>query len=160
MNELKKIPTPKKLWVLRLYIVLLTFIVAFLLVAYVLISIYNLIASDNPLGDLVLGYTGIYLVWTSLAILFAVQVVSLFLNIHDNIEDIRNKTFNTDFSIDLDEEMKKNKDVAFLSISMIVIIILSIIFSVVNFNKINDNSNQDTSKYEQNYEDVVPRRFN
>jgi hypothetical protein len=137
-KELKKLLMPRKLWILRLYIALLTFIVEFLLGAYVLISIYNLITSDNALGDLVLGYAGLYLVWVCLAILFVIQIVYLFLNIHDNIEDVRNKAINPDFAVDLKEEKEKSTEASLSSIGTITIIVLSIILSFVNLNRQND----------------------
>ena len=46
-KELKKLLLLRKLWILRLYIALITFIVEFLLGAYVLVSIYYIIESDN-----------------------------------------------------------------------------------------------------------------
>jgi len=137
IKEIRKHLIPRKLWILRLYIAILTFIVEFLLGAYVLVSIYNLIASDNALGDIVLGYAGLYLVWICLAILFVVQVVSMFLNIHDNIEDVRNKAVIPDFAIDLEEEKEKGRDAKIRSIATIVVIVLSIILSFVNLNREN-----------------------
>ncbi len=145
-KELKKLLMPRKLWMLRLYIALLTLIVEFLLGAYVLISIYNLITSDNALGDLVLGYAGLYLVWVCLAILFVIQVVSLFLNIHDNIEDVRNKAINPAFAVDLKEEKEKSTEASLSSIGTIAIIVLSIILSFVNLNR-NYSVNESNSNY-------------
>jgi hypothetical protein len=137
IKEIRKHLIPRKLWILRLYIAILTFIVEFLLGAYVLVSIYNLIASDNALGDIVLGYAGLYLVWICLAILFVVQVVSMFINIHDNIEDVRNKAVILDFAIDLEKEKEKGRDAKIRSIATIVVIVISIILSFVNLNREN-----------------------
>lgn len=143
-KELKQLLIPRKLWILRLYIVLLSLIVEFLLAAYVFISIYNLLASDTAFGDLVLGYAGLYLVWICLAILFIVQAVSMFLNIHDNIEVLRNKAVDPDFKLDLEKEKDKQKEASSRSIAIIATIILSIILSFINLNR--DNSHGETSQ--------------
>ncbi len=138
--KFKNLFTPKKLWILRLYVALLTYLVEILLVIYVVLSLYNLLAQDNAFGDLILGYAGLYLVWICLAILFVAQVVSLFLNIHDNIEDVRNKAIDPEFSIDVASEKEKNKESSISSVVMITTIILAIILSFVNLNR-NNNSN-------------------
>jgi len=137
VSNIKTLITPKKLWILRLYVALLTYLVEILLVIYVLLSLYNLLAQDNAFGDLILGYAGLYLVWICLAILFVAQVVSLFLNIHDNIEDVRNKAIDPDFSIDVASEREKNKESSISSVVMIITIILAIILSFVNLNRQN-----------------------
>jgi len=139
-SSLKNLFTPQKLWILRLYVALLTYLVEILLVIYLALSFYNLITQDNILGDLILGYAGLYLVWICLAILFVAQVVSLFLNIHDNIEDVRNKAVIPDFAIDLEEEKEKGRDAKIRSIATIVVIVLSIILSFVNLNRENTDS--------------------
>jgi hypothetical protein len=130
---------PKKLWVLRLYERLLTFIVELTLVSYILISIYNLVKNDYFLGDLILGYAGFYVVSVCLAILFVTQVVSLFLNIHDNIEDVRNKNIDPNFSIDLGADKKNKLESSVRTLVTIISIVLAIILSFVNLNRRNSN---------------------
>ena len=161
-KEIKKLITPKKLWILRLYIALLTLMVEFLLASYVFVSIYNLITSDNALGDLILGYAGLYLVWVCLAILFIVQVISMFLNIHDNIEDVRNKAVNPNFVIDLDEEKEKGREKTIRSIATIIIIVLSVILSFVNLNRNNKDENishQEDINLENTTEELISTSF-
>ena len=130
---------PKKLWVLRFYERLLTFIVELTLVSYILVSIYNLIKNDNFLGDLILGYAGFYVVSVCLAILFVTQVVSLFLNIHDNIEDVRNKNIDPNFSIDIVADKENKQESSVRTLITIISIVLAIILSFVNLNRRNSN---------------------
>lgn len=130
---------PKKLWVLRLYERFLTFIVELTLVSYILVSIYNLIKNDYFLGDLILGYAGFYVVSVCLAILFLTQVVSLFLNIHDNIEDVRNKNIDPNFSIDIEADKENKQESSVRTLVTIISIVLAIILSFVNLNRRNSN---------------------
>lgn len=123
---------PKKLWLLRLYIVFLTYLVKFVLIAYIGFSLYNLTSSGSFFGNLILGLAGFYIVFSCIATLFIAQIVSLFLNIHDNIEDVRNKTVNPNFiprSSDEDEESSQSS-----SYFIIIIILFSLIFSYANLN--------------------------
>jgi hypothetical protein len=128
---------PKKLWVLRFYERFLTFIVELTLVSYILVSIYNLIKNDYFLGDLILGYAGFYVVSVCLAILFVTQVVSLFLNIHDNIEDVRNKNIDPNFSIDIEADKENKQESSVRTLVTIISIVLAIILSFVNLNRQN-----------------------
>jgi hypothetical protein len=127
---------PKKLWMLRFYVALLTTLAEVILFAYIGLSLYNLMASDEILGNLILGYGGLYLVWVCLVILFVAQVVSLFLNIHDNIEDVRNKAIDPEYKIDLSEDMERGKIKMTKSIFIIAAIGLSIVLSIVNLKSI------------------------
>jgi hypothetical protein len=134
-DEIKHLFTPKKLWLLRLYLALLTYIVDFFLIFYIVLSFYNIVTSENILGNLFLGFAGFYIVSVCIGILFIIQVVSMFLNIHDNIEDIREKTMNPSYSVDIGAEKEKNKESSLRSVITIVSIILSIILSLANINK-------------------------
>lgn len=134
-QEIKTMFIPKKLWILRLYVALLTFISEGLLALYIGLSIYNLITSQSVLGNVVLGLAGFYLVWVCLALLFVAQVVTLFLNIHDNVQDLRNKALDPNFSINIVDDKEKNQSNSLKSLVTITAVILSIIFSFVNFNR-------------------------
>jgi hypothetical protein len=142
-----KLTNPKKLWILRFYVALLSLIVEFLLGTYVALSLYNLIAKDNFLGDMILGYAGLYLVWISLATLFVAQVVTAFISIHDNIEDVRNKLLDSEFKVDLIVDKTKNKEASIRSFITIVTIILSIILSLVNLNRQNKYNEPTEQRY-------------
>lgn len=144
-QSLKKILTPRKLWVLRLYTALLTFLAEFLLILYVAFSLYNILSQNSVLGDLVVGYAGLYVVWGCIAILFVAQVVSLFLNIHDNVEDMRNKLIDQNFSIDIDSEREKIKGSSIASLVTIASIVLAIVLSFINLNRDNNEKNSKTS---------------
>ncbi len=137
LSEFKKLFIPKKLWILRLYVALLTYLVELLLFVYLVVSIYNLISNNNLLGDLILGYSGFYVVSVCLAILFVTQVVSLFLNIHDNIEDVRNKNIDPNFSIDIAADKEKKQESSVRTLFTIISIVLAIILSLVNLNRQN-----------------------
>jgi hypothetical protein len=130
---------PKKLWMLRFYVTLLTILAEVILFAYIGLSLYNLMTSDEILGNLILGYGGLYLVWVCLVILFVAQVVSLFLNIHDNIEDVRNKAIDPEYKFDLSEDRERGKIKMMKSIFIIAAIGLSIVLSIVNLNSIKNN---------------------
>jgi len=138
LSEFKKLFVPKKLWILRLYVALLTYLVELLLFVFSGVSIYNLISWNNLLGDLILGYAGFYLVSVCLAILFVTQVVSLFLNIHDNIEDVRNKNIDPNFSIDIAADKGKKQESSVRTLVTIISIILAIILSLLNLNRQNN----------------------
>lgn len=144
-EEIKKLFTPKKLWILRLYVALLTFFVEALLALYIGLSVYNVITSKSVLGNVVLGVAGFYLVWSCLALLFVAQVVTLFLNIHDNIQDLRNKAIDPYFSVNIEEDKEKNQSIALKSLVTITAVIISIIFSFVN---LNHNTNSRSSNKE------------
>ncbi len=135
LTQLKKQLIPKKLWILRLYMGLLTFLAEIILIFYIGISIYNIFTLNNVLGDLILGYAGLYLVSICLVLLFVAQVVSLFLNVHDNIEDIRNKTINPEFSVDLDNEKESSFTNNFNSIIVIATIFFAILLALINLNR-------------------------
>lgn len=130
--EITKAITPKKLWLLRLYVKLINVFVQLILTTYIIFTIINTVKSNSEFIGLVLGYFGFYLVWTCLAVLIISEVISLFINIHDNIEVVRNKTIDPNFVVDLDAEKEKNKETSIISIITIVIIVLSIIFSFAN----------------------------
>jgi hypothetical protein len=134
-QEIKTIFIPKKLWILRLYVALLTFISEGLLALYIGLSIYNLITSQSVLGNVILGVAGFYLVWVCLALLLVAQVVTLFLNIHDNVQDLRNKALDPNFSINIEDDKEKNQSNSLKSLVTITAVILSIIFSFVNLNR-------------------------
>jgi hypothetical protein len=59
-KELKKQLVPRKLWVLRLYCTLLSFIAEVLLALYVGFSLYSLFVSKEFLGNFILGIAGVY----------------------------------------------------------------------------------------------------
>jgi hypothetical protein len=146
LSEFKKLFIPKKLWILRLYVALLTYLVELLLFVYLVVSIYNLISNNNLLGDLILGYAGFYVVSVCLAILFVTQVVSLFLNIHDNIEDVRNKNIDPNFSIDIAADKEKKQESSVRTLFTIISIVLAIILSLVNLNRKNNNPSISTQE--------------
>lgn len=84
------------------------------------------------------------------------------LSIHDNIEDVRNKAVDPDFSIDVDFEKEKNKESSNNSFVIIVTIILAIILSFVNLNRRNNFSqyNDSTSELNQNESELDPNSSN
>jgi hypothetical protein len=150
ISEYKNILMPRKLWLLRLYIVFLIFLVKFVLIAYIGFSLYNLTSSGSFFGDLILGLAGFYIVFSCIATLFIVQIVSLFLNIHDNIEDVRNKAVDPNFTPSSSNENEESGQAS--SIFLIVIIILSLILSYANLNNNNPKENNDlnsTSEYKK-----------
>jgi len=134
-EELKRPFIPKKLWILRLYVSLLTFLAEALLTLYIVFSIYNLITSESVFGNLVLGFSGFYLVWLCIILLFITQIVMLFLNIHDNIEDVRNKTVDPNFFVNIEDDKEKNQSKSIAANYTIILVTLSIIFSFVNLNR-------------------------
>jgi hypothetical protein len=85
----------------------------------------------------------------------------MFLNIHDNIEDVRNKAVNPDFAINLEEEKEKGRDAKMRSIATIAIIILSIILSFVNLNRENKNNgiSYQENAIQKEYEVVLNQIF-
>jgi hypothetical protein len=76
-----------------------------------------------------------YVVSLGIGLLFLSQVVSLFLNIHDNIEDVRNKTINPDFSVDLEIEKESSFTANINSIIVIITIITAIILASINLTR-------------------------
>jgi hypothetical protein len=151
VSEYKNILKPGKLWLLRLYIVVLTFLVKFVLVAYIGFSLFNLTSSGSFFGNLILGLAGFYIVFSCIATLFIVQIVSLFLNIHDNIEDVRNKAIDSNFIPSSTSVNEKSSHAS--SIFLISIIILSLILSYANLNNNNNpkenNDLNSTSEYKK-----------
>ncbi len=150
IKELKKQLIPKKLWVLRLYVGILTTISEILLILYIGFSLYNLVSQKSVMGDFILGAAGLYVVGLCLGLLFVAQIVSLFLNIHDNIEDVRNKTINPDFSIDIEDEKESKVTSNTRNIALIVTILLSIALSINNLNR---HPNMQTTS------DAIPQLF-
>jgi hypothetical protein len=158
LYEIKKAFKIKKLWLLRFYVISLNYLVEIILALYVGLSIYNFFTSKSVLGNLVLGITGLYLVWTCLAILFISQLVTMFINIHDNIEDVRNKMVNPDFQVNLNDEKDLEESFRWKSLATIIAIVLAIIFSIVNLKvkkdpisitKNNSTKNEFIEKYDR-----------
>lgn len=147
-TEITKAITPPKLWLLRIYIKLISVIVPLILVTYIIVTIANLSNQINEyyvskdLIDILVGYFGFYLVWLSFVILLISEIINLFLNIHDYTEDMAKKAVNPNFALDLDAEKEKNKDTSISAIITIAIIILSIFFSLININRQNNHGNQ------------------
>lgn len=156
--KIKKASKIRKLWMLRFYVISLNYLVEIILALYVGLSIYNFLTSKSVLGNLVLGITGLYLVWTCLAILFISQLVTMFINIHDNIEDVRNKMVNPDFQVNLNDEKDLEESFRWKSLATIIAIVLAIIFSIFNLKgkkypvsitKNNSTKNEFIEKYDR-----------
>jgi hypothetical protein len=123
---------PKKLWLLRAYVSFLIGFIKLLLMVYVLISLINLFSNKTILGDIVLGLGGVYLVAVSLSVLLIAQIILLFIGIHDNIDDMRNKALDQNYTVDMVAEKEKENSNMINSIFMITLIVLSILFSILS----------------------------
>ncbi len=123
---------PKKLWLLRAYVSFLIGFIKLLLIVYVLISLINLFSNKTLLGDILLGLGGVYLVAASLSVLLIAQIILLFIGIHDNIDDMRNKALDQNYTVDMVAEKEKENSNMINSIFMITLIVLSILFSILS----------------------------
>ena len=136
---------PKKLWLLRAYVAFLIGFIELLLSLYVLISIINLFSRETLLGDIVLGLAGLYLVTVSLSVLLVSQIILLFIGIHDNIDDMRKKALDQNYTVDLVAEKEKENSNIINSIFMITVIVLSILFSILSLTGVIKNNNSQTN---------------
>lgn len=126
---------PKRLWLLRFILAVLTFLVRFALGVYVVLSLYNLIASDSKWAGFILGAAGLSIVWGCLSVLVIIELFSLFIHIHDNVDDIRNKTIDPEFQIDPVKDRANREERAAGALAMIILIIVAVILSFANMNK-------------------------
>ena len=162
---------PKKLWLLRAYVSFLIGFTELLLSLYVIISIINFFSRKTLLGDFVLGLGGLYLVAVSLSILFVAQIILLFIGIHDNIDDMRKKALDENFTVDLVAEKEKENSNIIHSVFLIAVIVLSILFSIlsltgestpfspneyINHSQNNVIENNKTSINEKKFDELYP----
>ena len=126
------VKTPKKLWLLRSYIKYLNFFVALILIGYIGFSIYNLFGSGSTILSFLIGAGGVYIVLVSLSVLLVAQTIMLFIGIHDNVDDIRKKTLDPEFMVDLTAEKQKDQSNALNSLFLLVVICLAILCSILN----------------------------
>ena len=126
------VKTPKKLWLLRSYIKFLNFFVALILIGYIGFSIYNLFGSGSTILSFLIGAGGVYIVLVSLSVLLVAQTIMLFIGIHDNVDDIRKKTLDPEFMVDLTAEKQKDQSNALNSLFLLVVICLAILCSILN----------------------------
>ena len=131
MLKMKKF-LPKKLWLLRAYVSFLIGFIELLLSLYVIVSIINFFSRKTLLGDIVLGLGGLYLVAVSLSILLIAQIILLFIGIYDNIDDMRKKALDENYTVDLVAEKEKENSNNIHSVFLIAVIVLSIVFSILS----------------------------
>lgn len=139
-----------KLWLLNAYKWVLELISVLILIAYVIASIYNWVSLDNTfLGNLILGLSGLYIVGASISLLIFTQIIKLFVGVHDYLFDIRMKTLNPDYQIDLKSEQIVNKEKVNKQFLLIYLIVISLVFVGINlsntFNKNSTSSNVNSS---------------
>lgn len=134
VEAFEEMSRPRKLWLLRFLLAVITFLVKLALTVYVVIAIYNLFSSKSVGGGFLLGVTGLSMVWGCISILLVVELFMLFINIHDNVEDIRRRSVDPEFQFDLkkDKERENEKDIG--AVFLISIIVLAVILSLANFN--------------------------
>ena len=132
---------PKKLWLLRAYVVILIGFAEVILTLYVGFSIVNSISGQSILGDVIMGIAGLYLVILSLGILLSSQIILLFIGIHDNVDDMRKKALDENYKVNLIQEKEKDSLSTFNSFFTIALIVLSILFSTLNLSGVTGVSN-------------------
>ena len=147
---------PKKLWLLRAYVAFLIGLIELLLTLFVLVSIINLFTEKTLLGDLLLGLGGLYLVTVSLGVLMISQIILLFIGIHDNIDDMRKKALDQNYTVDLVAEKQQATSHIFHVVFLISVIILSIIFSALSLTGLTNGAqkNYKEKALEQNYDSL------
>jgi hypothetical protein len=126
------VKTPKKLWLLRSYIKFLNYFVAIILIGFILVSVYNLFGSGSSILSFLIGAGGLYIVLVSLAILLVAQTIVLFIGIHDNVDNIRKKALDPEFTVDLTAEKQKDQSNASYAFFLLIVIGLAILCSVLN----------------------------
>jgi len=146
------VKTPKKLWLLRSYIKFLNFFVALILIGYIGFSIYNLFGSGSTILSFLIGAGGVYIVLVSLSVLLVAQTIMLFIGIHDNVDDIRKKTLDPEFMVDLTAEKQKDQSNALNSLFLLVVICLAILCSILNMTvgvEVKNRREYDNSRMEE-----------
>lgn len=123
---------PKKLWLIRIYVLILQLAAELILLIYILESIANMLSKDgtSTLGNIILGSVGIVVVALSLGILFLTQLIQLFVGIYDNIQDIRNKTLKPDLVI---SDTPTSKIANSHDFFQVIVIIISLIVIIIQF---------------------------
>lgn len=125
---------PRKLWLLRFLLAVITFFVKLALTLYVIASIYNLFSKKTFGEGFLLGMTGLVTVWGCISALLIVELFTLFINIHDNVEDIRRRSIDPEFKFDLKKDRERENEKTIGAAFLIIIIVLAVILSLANFN--------------------------
>jgi hypothetical protein len=125
--------TLKKLWLIRIYILILQVLAELALVLYIFVSLSNMVSDKGAttFGNIILGSAGFIIVVCSLSILFLTQIIQLFVGIHDNIEDIRNKTIHPETIIF--ENPNKTPSLYSHDFFQAVIIVISLLIILLQF---------------------------
>ena len=125
----------KKLWLLRAYITLLETVAQLLLVCYIASSLYVWVLSSNSFWtSILLGAGGSYIVYLSIVVLITAQIIQLFLNIHDDVSDMRLKAINPDVELKADN-YEETKQKQYKSIGSIITMAIAILVLIINFSK-------------------------
>ena len=134
-----------KLRFLRYYLAFSEYFIEFILFTYVLLSVYYLFTgSHGALANIVIGLTGVYIIGISLSVLFVTQLVRLFIGIHDNVAEIKEKAFTPDYTGNPNIEGKNPLLGGIGDTVAIVLVVSSILFTIINFSSKESSSGNST----------------